>query len=456
MSKKNSSFGIANILKIISKPDSHVHFLGVGGAGMSSLFCLSRYFGISVSGSDRSESPLIKSLVSLGADIAVGKREELPSGTSLLVYSLAIGEGDPEILLAERAGVPCVSRAEYLGAVCECYGERIAVSGSHGKSTVTAMLYRIFEQAGKNPTALSGAKLDREHGNFDIGSLDILIYEACEYKDSFLIPSPTTSLFLNLELDHVDYFKNIDDISASFDIAMKKCGRAIVNTDDKILDNLAKNKKNIIRVGSGGDEDYVFSILSKEPFALSFLLSGRSGELCRINLVMLGEFNIVNAAMAAACALEFGISADDVSEALSGFCGIEQRLECIGKLYGAPVYYDYAHHPTEIREGIRAVRSATEGNVAVVFAPHTYSRTGAFLKEFADALSYADYRLITDITAAREDNVSGISPSVLAEISDGVFVKNKEELLEKIPRGCSAYILMGAGDLLWVRGALEI
>ncbi len=456
MSKNNSSFGIANILALIAKPDAHVHFLGVGGSGMSSLFCISRHFGISVSGSDIKINPLLESLSRLGADISVGTRKSLPKGTSLLVYSLAIGEDDPELLLAERGGIPTVSRAEYLGAICECYAERIAISGSHGKSTVTAMLYKIFEESGKNPTAISGAPLGKEQGNFDIGALDLLVYESCEYKDSFLIPNPTVSMFLNIELDHVDYFKSLDDLAESFSHAMKKCGRAVVNTDDKVLDRLSEGLTNIIRVGTKGTEDYVFSPISTTPYELSFSLSHSGSELCIIKLPMLGEFNIRNAAMAASCAIECGVDALSASTALSNFCGIERRLERIGELNGAPVYYDYAHHPTEIKEGIKAIRTAEQGKIAVIFAPHTYSRTVAFCTDFAAALSLADYRLITEITAAREENNSNISAATLATMSDGIFLEKNEELLQKIPKDCGAYIFMGAGELDWIKRALEI
>ena len=449
MSKNNSSFGISKILSIISGEGAGVHFIGVGGVSMSSLFGLSRYFGISVSGSDRRETPILSSLILRGADIVIGERERLPEGVRLVVYSLAVDEGDRELSLALQSDIPCVSRAEYMAALLECYGERIAVSGSHGKSTVTAMIYRIFEEDGRAPTALSGASLGKEEGSFAIGGLQSIVYEACEYKDSFLYMPADIGVFLNLELDHVDYFKNFDEIYDSFGKAIIKCGRPIINTDDENLKRLAALRPDAVRVGSCGDEDYTYRIKSVKPYAISFSISVRGGEKLDIMLPMIGEFNASNAALAAAAAMECKVSPAAVARALSGFSAIGGRLEVIGSLWGAPVYRDYAHHPTEILAGIRAIRGAVGGKVAVIFAPHTYSRTRAFFCDFAKALSEADFAIVTEITAARELNpdVRGIE---LAEAAGAVFAPDKKSLEKAIPTGCAAYVVMGAGDCDWI------
>ena len=453
MSKCNSILGISKILSIISKNGARVHFSGVGGASMSSLFCLSRYFGIEVSGSDRCDSPLLSHLRARGADIFIGEREVLPEATSLLVYSLALEDDDSELVYAARVGIPIVSRAEYMSALAECYRERIAVSGSHGKSTVTAMLYAIFNEAGKNPTALSGASLGDGEGNFAIGGLENFIYEACEYKDSFLAFSPEIALFLNLELDHVDYFKNIEQLADSFDKAMKKCGRAIVNTDDKMLEKLAIGKENLISVGSSGGEDYTYKITEAAPSAFLVNLS-RGGEVvCRFELSLLGRFNAVNAALAATVGLECGIDRAAIESALSSFRGIGRRLERIGEIWGVPLFYDYAHHPTEIRSGLEALRASFGREICVIFIPHTYSRTAALFDGFVDALSVAEHRVITEIFAAREREHT-VSAEALASAAGASFAPDSASLSEALPRGCAAYIVMGAGDADWVISAL--
>ena len=445
MSKNNSFYGISKILSLISRDGARVHFSGVGGASMSSLFCLSHYFGISVSGSDKRDSALLSSLISRGADIVIGEREKLPDGVCLLVYSLAIGEDDRELMLAARQEIPTVSRAEYMGALLECYRERIAVSGSHGKSTVTAMIYSILREGGKNPTALSGASLGIGEGNFAVGGLQSVVYEACEYKDSFLLMPADIGVFLNLELDHVDYFKNFGEICDSFSKAIIKCGRAVINTDDRALRNLADLRPDSIKVGSVGDEDYTFRVIKNEPRKLSFSLRARGGEPIEFTLPLMGEFNVKNAAVAAAVGLELGILPSVIVRALASFHGIGGRLENIGSLWGAPVYRDYAHHPTEILAGIRAVRSAVGGKVAVVFVPHTYSRTRAFLSELAEALRTADLAVVTEITAARESD-STVSGADLAEAAGAKFAPSSDEVIPLLCEGYSAYMIMGAGD----------
>ena len=455
VSKFNSSLGISRILSIISDEKINVHFIGVGGSCMSSLFCLTRYFGLSVSGSDIRENALLTSLIEGGADVYIGSRGSLPQGTGLCVYSLAIDESDPELLLCESQGIPTVSRAEYMAALASCYEKRIAVSGSHGKSTVTAMLTRIFSFCGYEPTAISGADLGHGEGNFKIGSLEMFLYEACEYKDSFLAFSPSMALFLNMELDHVDYFASLDALSDSFARAMRAADYAVVNTDDAALKKAANaSSANIITVGSLGGEKYTYKVISNEPRKLSFSISRKGDFLGEIFLPMIGEFNISNAAMATATALEVGIPIEKIKNALSDFCGIGRRLEVIGRYRGVPVYYDYAHHPTEISSSINAVRSDLRTKVAVIFCPHTYSRTEALFSDFVKALSLADTLMVTKITGARELDEGKVSFERLATDSGGIAVYNKDDIINGMRGDEGAIIVMGAGDADWVINAL--
>lgn len=454
MSKFNSSFGIEKILSIISNEKINVHFIGVGGAGMSSLFCLTKYFGLDVSGSDIKEGEFLSSLKEHGADVFIGSRGTLPENTALCVYSLAIDESDSELLLCEKMGIPTVSRAEYMAALSSCYEKRIAVSGSHGKSTVTAMLSKIFSFDGREPTVISGASLGVGEGNFRLGALDTFIYEACEYKDSFLCFSPSVALFLNLELDHVDYFPSLDAIMHSFGRAMDSARCAIVNTDDERLKSLVRTcHTKIISVGSAGGEDYTYNIISSEPRMLRFTVSHNEWKE-EFSLPMIGDFNISNAAMAVACAYESGVSGENIKEALSDFCTIARRLEIIGQYKGVPIYYDYAHHPTEIKASIKAVKREVRGAVAAVFCPHTYSRTKALFSDFKEALSLLDRVMVTGITGAREVDTGDVSFEKLAFESGGIPVYNRDDVVNNLDGSLSGIIIMGAGDADWVIRAL--
>lgn len=457
MSKNNSSFGINNILKIISNADAHVHFVGVGGAGMHPLFRLSSHFGISVSGSDAARGAVLDALCRDGESVwcTAEGRAPLPDGTSLIVYSLAIDERDMELVEAESRGIPTVSRAEYLAALSHCFGHTVAVSGSHGKSTVTAMLSHIFEVAGKHPTTLSGAPLSGGGEGYHIGALDHLIYEACEYKNSFLIPRPDIAVFLNLELDHVDWFSSLEHISHAFLSAMNRAGRAVVNIDDqKIAENARKCYTPPISFGKSADAYYRITTLCDTPHAMRFSLSRDGLALGEISLPMIGSFNIYNAAAATVAALECGIPFDVCARALSDFRGIGRRLEYIGEYNGRAVYYDYAHHPTEIAEGIKAVKSDTGGPVTVIFGPHTYSRTKGLWPEFVNSLCMADHIILTEISAIRESKIEDISSERLASECGALVVGDNVDIRELTDRTDGAIIIMGAADMSGVRKSL--
>ncbi len=454
MSKNNSSFGISNILKIISNDGTRVHFSGVGGAGISSLFRLSEHFGMKATGTDRARGEYFLSLESEGADVTCVPWGSLPlsEGLDILVYSLAIDERDGEIAEAERRGIPVVSRAEYLSALATCFNYTVAVSGSHGKSTATAMLSHIFEYAGKNPTVLSGAPLSRHGSNCRIGALDYLLFESCEYKNSFLIPKPDIGVFLNIELDHVDWFSSLDDISEAFLSAMNRCGRAVVNTDDReIAKNCQKLHTPPVTFGKNADADYRIITIDESAYALTFLLEYKGKTLGRVKLPMLGAFNIYNATAAIAASMQCGIPFDVCAAALATFSGISRRLECIGSLGDRSVYYDYAHHPTEIAEGIKAVKNDTGGPITVIFGPHTYSRTKELWSGFVNSLCMADYIILTEISAIREAKIDDVSAERLADECGGDVARDTESLGELIKKSRGAIVIMGAADMDWVK-----
>ena len=455
MSKRENSLTNGEILSAICEGGGRVYFIGVGGVSMRSLFCLCRHFGIMASGSDRQGEPLINSLIEAGEDIVIGVRDTLPPDTTLIVYSHAIDSTHPERLIGERENIPAVSRDRLLGALMECYERRIGVSGSHGKSTVTAMIGKIFKDARRCPTVLSGAALSDSRLPFYIGSLDYLIYEACEYKDSFLSFSPSLAVFLCIELDHTDYFENIERLSESFLNAMKRAEKILVNADDKRLLSLAlRSGQSFVTFGKSRAAEYRFEHISSEGGVLVFKLFARGREAREVRLNMSGDFNILNAVAALSAAMEEGIEPECAIASIEKFTGIERRLEFVGEYDGRRVYYDYAHHPTEIRESVRAIRERSGGKVTVVFRPHTYSRTAGLWDGFVSSLSTADYTLLLDIDAVREENIFDVSSERLAREIGAVYCPFVSEVPEFLKSTEGDIILMGAGELLSVKKLL--
>lgn len=440
-----------NVIRDISKNKERlVHFIGVGGVSMYSLARLTHLFGATISGSDRDESTRLQELRLLGARINVGHSEDNVKGADLVVFSQAIGMDNPEIIYATRHGIPIVSRAEYLGALMLDYSTRIGISGSHGKSTTTAMLDLIFSHAGVDPTVLSGSELPIG-SPFRVGSKGAMIYEACEYKDSFLRFTPTISVALNLELDHTDYFADIEEIKRSFTKALSRAtGFALINGDDQNLTDIVSNiNARVITFGASEENTYRYSITSFKKVGFCFSVLRNGVKLGDFELNIPGVFNIANATAAIAASLEYGIDVATVSGALALYRGIPRRLEYIGTRFNRPVFYDYAHHPTEIKASIDALKMQVNSPLTVIFKPHTYSRTRDLWNELCSSLSEADHVLLTDIYPAREEMIEGINSVRLAEeIGDKARYCRDDEILTQLDFYTSgAIVLMGAGDL---------
>ena len=444
----SSRFSYGEIRKIVYNGEKKVHFVGVGGVSMYSLARLTLLGGARVSGSDREDSEHINELRLLGAEIFVGHNADNINSADLVVYSHAISFDNTELLEANRRGIPTVSRAEYLGAMMLGYKNRIGVSGSHGKSTTVAMLDAIFTHAKALPTVLSGADLPCGEP-LRVGGDGLMIYEACEYKDSFLRFSPTIAIGLNLELDHTDYFNNIEEIKASFKKALGRAGLALISGDDENLMEIKDNiKTKVITFGGCENNDYRYFITSFKDIGFAFSLTRGGVTIGDFEINVPGAFNVHNATAAIAVALEYGIDVETIAEAISLYRGIPRRLEYIGQHLGRPVYYDYAHHPTEIKASIDALKSLTQSPLTVVFRPHTFSRTKSLWNELCGSLSLADHLLITDVYPAREEPIEGVNSPNLAEEIGSSARYCRDEILTNIDlytRG--AIVLMGAGDL---------
>ncbi len=433
---------------ITHSPSSHIHFIGIGGVSMYSLARLSLERGNRVSGSDREDSDRLRELQLSGVSVSIGHSADNIADADLVVFSHAISDDNPELCEARRRAVPTVSRAAYLGAMMLDFTRRIGVSGSHGKSSTVAMLDSVFTHALMDHTTLSGADLPIGTP-YRIGGEGLLVYEACEYRDSFLSFFPTDFVGLNLELDHTDYFDSLESVKSSFREAMLRTdGSLFINSDDKNLMDIAVNTgKRVVTFGSLGDCDYLYTPTSFGERSIGFSLTRYGTEVGRFELNIPGIFNLTNAAAAITVALEYGIPQDTVAKAISSFSGIPRRLEYIGSRYGRPIYYDYAHHPTEIRAAINALRPMADGGLTVIFRPHTFSRTRAMWREFCEALSLADSVIVTDIFAARERPIEGITAENLARDIPRALYCPDDKILEYLDRHTrGTVILMGAGD----------
>lgn len=449
MSIFHSGIDRSIIRKVCMKRNGRIHFVGIGGVGMYSLTVLMREKGFSVSGSDSRESVLTKELKGRGVDIRIGFAPELSVSADLVVYTLAVSEDHPDVIAAESGNIPTASRAELLGSLMEEYSVRLGISGSHGKSTVTAMTDSILRAAGRSPTTVIGASLCDTGLPLRVGNRETLIYEACEYKDSFLRFSPTASVYTSLELDHTDYFKNIDALQGSFLQSMSACPLSVISLDDGNLRELSRvhKGKRVTYGETGGDITADFT--RREAGRYSLKIRHASGVTPEILLNIPARYNAKNALSAAALALSVGIDEDAVCAGLSGFSGISRRMEYIGESNGTPVYYDYAHHPTEIAAAIDGLREACGLSVTVIFRPHTFSRTRAFLSELANALSRADNIILLDVDPVRESFEAGVSSAVLAKrIGKGACVAEESAAAAlSLSRGNSAVVLMGAGEV---------
>ena len=425
---------------------SRLHFIGVLGAGMLPLARLLISRGYRVSGSDtRSpETPLPRDL-----DFREGHSPDMLSGAAVCVFSLAVPENDPELCRAAALGIRCVSRSLLLGAVVDSFRCSIAVAGSHGKSSVTAMLASLLK--GRQPTVLCGAGIGSD--GFVCGSDELLVYEACEYRDAFLLTRPTVALLLNLELDHTDYFKDISALERSFSRFAASAERVIYNADDPILAGICRADSHI-GFGRGEESDYRCRPLGQGRFCVY-----RRGELLgEAMLSILGDFNIMNATAASAVSLELGVPFEEIRSALADYRGIPRRLQRLGTLCGREVFYDYAHHPTEISAGIDALRAHCGGEITVAFRPHTYSRTASLISDFATALGRADRVILLDIFAARESPIEGVSSRALADLigERAIYAESQTLAADILLREkTGAIVLMGAGDLSQIKEIIE-
>ena len=446
--------------KKISKyltPGCHVHLVGIGGVSMRPLGLVLKGMGMEVTGSDMSASDGTRELEAKGIPVAIGHHAKNIEGAACIIRTAAAHNDNPEIAAARAAGIPVFERAQAWGEIMKSYKNAVCVSGTHGKTTTTSMLTHILMEANLDPTVMIGGYLPLLHASHRVGHGDTILLESCEYCDSFLNFFPTLALVLNVEEDHLDYFKDLADIQKSFHkfAAMATFG-VVANGDDP---HTVKAMEGIDYVSFGLGEGNRIHAANMCPDWRHFDVVCDGEYYCQLDMGVLGKHNAMNALAAAAAAWMMGIPGEAVSHGLQSFHGAGRRMEFKGTYNGADVYDDYAHHPDEVAATLAAMRDAMPGRrLVLAFQPHTYSRTSALFDDFVRELSKSDVLVLAEIYAARERNTIGISSADVAEkIPGAVFCETLPEvtdyLRENVREG-DVVITMGAGDIFRAGEAL--
>lgn len=446
------------------KKPEHVHFIGIGGISMSGLAEILMEEGFTVSGSDSHKSELTEHLEAKGAQVFYGQRStNVTDGIDVAVYTAAVHPDNPEFAAVQEKGIPMLTRAQLLGQMMRNYKYAVGVSGTHGKTTTTSMVTEILLAADLDPTISVGGILSSIGGNIRVGGPDLFVTEACEYTNSFLSFFPNMEIILNIEEDHLDFFKDIAQIRRSFrQFAEKlpKDGVLVINRDiekyEDIVDGLTCT---IITFGKHGGSDYRAENISYDEMArASFDLLIKGEKKTRITLGVPGEHNVYNALAAIALCQALGVDPEHIRKGLKTFSGTNRRFEKKGEIGGVTIIDDYAHHPREIEATLATAKNYPHRKLWCVFQPHTYTRTRVFLDRFAEVLAAADEVVLADIYAARETDSLGISSADIAERIERLgtrahYFKSFDEietfLLENCVHG-DLLITMGAGDIVKV------
>lgn len=453
--------------KIDFKKPNHIHFIGIGGISMSGLAEILHKEGFTITGSDNQSSPLTDKMADNKIGITIGqKAENITKDIDLVVYTAAVHEDNEEFMEAEKQGLPMLSRAELLGQLMCNYEIPIAVSGTHGKTTTTSMLSHILLADNLDPTISVGGILKAIDGNIRVGDNKYFLTEACEYTNSFLHFNPKLGIILNIDEDHLDFFKDLDDIYHSFKEFAKLLpddGALIMNGSIDRIDEFKEIIScRLVTYGLDSSFDYhAAGIVYDSIGCPSFSVYKGSKKLGEITLCVNGTHNVLNALAAIAAADLIDVPFKDCQKGLSTFTGTNRRFEVKGIKKGITVIDDYAHHPTEIKATLNAADKYPHKEIWCIFQPHTYTRTKALFHEFADALSLADHIILTDIYAARETDDLGVSSELLCEEikaknKDAYYIADFNEIKDFCNKNCQKddlLITMGAGNVVSIAEA---
>lgn len=431
------------------KPGKRVHMVGIGGVSMRPLALVLKGRGITVTGSDMNSSGSTEELLRHGIPVAIGHRSENIEGADCIVRTAAARNDNPEIAAARAAGIPIFERAQAWGMIMREYANAICVSGTHGKTTTTSMVTHVMMEAKKDPTVMIGGALPLLGAGHRVGGGDTIILESCEYCDSFLNFYPTLAIILNIEADHLDYFKDLADVEKSFRaFAGLSTNGILANGDDEnTMDTLkgmdfvtfGLGEHNRIRAVNISDDWSEFDVICDGAF------------YAHLKLSVFGKHNTLNALAAAGAGWMLGVSGEDTANGLATFTGAGRRMEHKGEFNGAPVYDDYAHHPGELSCLIDAVRTQGYKRVVVAFQPHTYTRTHALFEDFVQQLKRVDVCAVAEIYAAREQNLIGISSrDLVAQIPGATYCETLPDVTEFLRQNVQPgdiVLTVGAGDI---------
>ena len=439
-----------------------VHCLGIGGIGLSAVAEILRDRGYIVSGTDIHPSKVTRHLEYLGIKVFTEHKPENVEGVDAIVYSAAVSEENPEVVRAHQLGIPLFSRAEVLGMIMDDYENSVAICGTHGKTTVTSMTSLILRNAEYKPTILVGGNLQQINGNVEIGGTKYFVTEACEYMDSFLQLKPSIGVILNIDSDHLDYFKTMDHIVQSFSTFVEQIpphGIIIAFGDNPFVRSILKDHTNKITYGYSESNDfYAENIKFNENGFPGFDICHKGSKVASLELNVPGEHNVLNAMAAFVTTSYLGVDIPVIQQTLKEYSGTNRRFDYIGTTEkGVKVIDDYAHHPTEIKATLAAAKNVKHNKLWLIFQPHTYTRTKALFNEFVDAFLDADVVILTDIYAAREKDVYNISSYKLVTAMKAkhpdkpvYYVKDFEDIakyIEKFAGKDDIVMTMGAGDV---------
>ena len=438
------------------RPGAHAHLVGIGGVSMSPLAEVLHNAGVVISGSDLHESAAVSHLRSLGIPVVIGHRGESVQGAGCVIRTAAVHDDNPEIAAARAAGIPVFERAEAWGAIMRRYEHALCVAGTHGKTTTTSMCAHIFLAAGRDPSVMVGGVLPILGAGHRVGHGDTIIAEACEYCNSFLSFFPTVAVILNVEADHLDFFKDLADVEHSFHrfaALVPENGSIIVNADDAgSMASVQGLTHPVTTFGLDAPEaDITAENITLQNGCPAFDIVCRGEHYCRASLRVPGRHNILNALAAAAAAKALEIPGTAVEQGLATFTGAGRRFEHKGNYNGAEVYDDYAHHPGELHALLTTAKTLGYRRILCAFQPHTYSRTKALFQEFVEELKLPDIAILMEIFAARETDTLGISSKDLADAIPGaLYCKTLDDVtaaLRSLAQEGDLILTVGAGDI---------
>ena len=437
-----------------------LHFVGIGGIGMSGIAELLLNLGFNITGSDINDSAVIKNLKNKGAEVAQGHAANNVTDADVLVYSSAVQEDNPEVIAAQKKGIPVIRRAEMLGELIALKETSIGVAGTHGKTSTSSMVGTMLSQAKLDPTLVVGGLVRNIDTNSLLGAGDIIVVEADEFDRSFLSLQPTIAIITNIELEHTDCYEDLDDLQNAFTQfanASPFYGAVIIGNQSPAAAAIMANiKRPVITFGLSNASDFYAEDIIQHEIETTFTVFHKSANLGVIHLQVPGEHNVQNALAAIALGVEMNIPFHDIAAGLESYRGVRRRFDIKGESGNVMVVDDYAHHPTEVRATLTAARNGWKRRIIAVFQPHLYTRTQAFYQDFAIAFMESDVLVVTDVFPAREEPIEGVNGKMVADFAEESGHRNihyiesldkLEKTLDNLRQPGDMIITIGAGNI---------